>query len=130
MHNLKPGDKHADARIQHFSIISNGVQNRMGHSARGQHPPLVSPDQLKPGDWTYEDTKTAYYIAIDPAKKLADCHIEIPTRPIGVNVSVSCAHLVLRNIKITLFIEELHQAFVDRATHDDGVNRHRFPSLG
>jgi len=104
MRNLKPGDKNNSFLVNRFFIVLDGVQNRMGHSSKGHHPPFVSPDQLKPGEWTYEDAKTAFYIAIDPAKKLADYHIEIPIRMMGVTITGSCSHLVVRNINTTHFL--------------------------
>lgn len=103
---LTAGNKSNAATIQRYFMMWDGVQNRMGRSSKGFQPALPAPDQLKPGEWTYVDFETAFYIAIDPAKKLADYKIETPVRQNGAGIGGTCKHWVLRNINATHVIND------------------------
>jgi len=103
---LKVGSKGNAATSQRYFMVWDGAQNRMGRSSKGSQTPFVALDQLKPGEWTYVESEIAFYIAIDPAKKLADYKIEAPIRQNGVSISGTCTHWVLRNINTTHVIND------------------------
>jgi hypothetical protein len=132
---LKAGSKSNDSITRRFFMMWNGVQNRMGRSSKGHQTPLVPLDQLKPGEWTYVDAETAFYIAIDPAKTLADYHIEPAVRLNGVSVSGTCEHWVLRNINTTHVINDgfnihghsedfVFENITSTECGDDGISEH------
>ena len=89
------------SQVSRFYFLFDGVPNHMGRSSKGVHAPFKKPDDLKPGEWTFVQTEGAYYIQIDPARKLADCRIEVPVRLNGVQISGKCSHLVIRNLTAT-----------------------------
>ncbi|MFT4092316.1 MAG: DUF1565 domain-containing protein [Niabella sp.] len=121
--------------IQRYFMMWNGVQNRMGRSSKGTVQPLIDPDKIRVGEWTYEDSKTAFYIATDPEKKLSDYYIETPIRQNGVGFGGTCKHWIIRNIHVTHFINDgfnIHGNCEDlvfeniTATEcgDDGISAH------
>ena len=106
------------AIIGRWFFIFDGKMNHMGRTSKGPKQPFKNPDQLQPGEWTFvEDTTKpkqtakgpadgrhmpgAFYIKIDPAKKLADYHIAAPMRSNGVAIYSRCEHLVIRNVTAT-----------------------------
>ena len=90
-----------DAVSRRWFFLYDGRINRMGRTLKGKSAPYKKPAELTPGEWTYERSENAYYLKIDPAKKLADYRIEYPARGAGVQVSGDCAHLVIRNLVTT-----------------------------
>ena len=121
--------------LTRYNMLWNGVQNRMGRSSKGYLPPFLAVDQLKAGEWTYIDSESAFYIAIEPGKRLADYHIELPVRLNGVSVIGNCSHWVIRNINATHVINDgfnIHGRTEDfvfeniTATEcgDDGISAH------
>jgi hypothetical protein len=135
LRDLKVGSKANAATIQRYFMMWNGQQNRMGRSSKGYLTPLVALDQLKPGEWTYVDDETAFYIAIDPAKKLADYQIEPPIRQNGVSIIGTCEHWVLRNINTTHVINDgfnmhghvedfVFENITSTECGDDGISAH------
>ena len=132
---LTVGSKSNAATIQRYYMMWDGVQNRMGRSSKGFQPELPAPDQLKPGEWTYVDSETAFYIAIDPAKKLADYRIETPVRQNGAGIGGTCKHWVLRNINATHVINDgfnihghtedfVFENITSTECGDDGISAH------
>ncbi len=101
MRGLVAGNRNNDATTRRFYMLWDGRQNRMGRSSKGHQEPLLSPDQLTPGQWTYNDAETAFYFAIDPKKKLADYLIETPVRENGVTIRGTCEHWIVRNVNVT-----------------------------
>jgi len=105
--------------------------NHMGRTSKGPSKPLKKAEELQVGEWTYvpdepivrkseggrpwdaRTLKGAFYIKIDPAKKLADCRIEAPIRSNGVSLSGRCEHIVVRNVTST-------------HVHNDGFNIHGY----
>ena len=100
----------ADACVGRFSFIFDGKLNRMNHSVKAPAVPWKAPVDLKPGEWTYEPPPNKlfgrYYVKIDPAKKLADCQIEMPVMVSGVQVDGTISHLVFRNITVTHVVND------------------------
>lgn len=90
-----------DAVIERWFMLFDGKMNHMGRCRKGKSLPLKTVTDLAVGEWTYEAARNAFYVKIDPAKKLADCRIEAPIRSEGVQISGDCSHLVIRNLTST-----------------------------
>ena len=87
-----------DAVVERWFMLFDGKMNHMGRTRKGKSVPLKKTADLQPGEWTYEAAGHAFYVKIDPAKRLADCRIEAPLRSDGVQISGDCSHLVIRNV--------------------------------
>ena len=90
-----------DAVVERWFMLFGGKMNHMGRSRKGKSVALKKIADLQPGEWTYEASGHAFYVKIDPAKRLADCQIEAPLRSDGVQISGDCSHLVIRNVIAT-----------------------------
>ena len=90
-----------NAVVERWFMLFDGQMNHMGRSRKGKSLPLKKIAELQPGEWTYEVAKHAFYVKIDPAKKLAEYRIEVPLRSDGVQISGDCSHLVIRNVIAT-----------------------------
>ncbi|MCX6898628.1 MAG: HEAT repeat domain-containing protein [Verrucomicrobia bacterium] len=119
------------ANLGRWFFVFDGKMNHMGRTSKGPSAPLKKAEELAPGEWTYvpdapivrkseggrpwdaRQLKGAFYIKIDPAKALADYHIEAPLRSNGVSLSGRCEHLVIRNVTST-------------HVHNDGFNIHGY----
>ena len=132
--DIKKGRDNSFITRRYF-MLWNGRQQRMGRSSKGRLPPLPALGELKPGEWSYVDAEAAFYIAIDPAKKLSDYAIEAPVRQNGVAVRGTCLHWVLRNINTTHVINDgfnLHghmddfifENITSTECGDDGLSAH------
>lgn len=137
---LKAGLPSTDATMMRFFMRWNGQMNRMGRSCDGDLPPFVDTASLKLGQWTYVESQTAFYIAIDPNRKLEDYNIEIPTRQNGVALGDTCNHWIIKNINIEHVINDgfnIHGHAEDvtfehiTATEcgDDGISAHEDCSI-
>lgn len=89
------------AIIGRYFFRFDGRMNHMGRSSKGRHAPWKKPQDLQPGEWTFQDSDKAFYLKIDPARQLADYRIEAPLRSNGVGISGRCEHLVIRNLTAT-----------------------------
>ncbi|MBN2456322.1 MAG: hypothetical protein JXB29_07300 [Sedimentisphaerales bacterium] len=89
-----------------FCFIFNGKLNRMGHSLKAPSIPYKKPEELQPGEWTYQKDEQAFYIKIDPTGKLGDYNIEFPIVVTGVQVHGTISHLVFKNITVTHVIND------------------------
>ncbi|MBI5687800.1 MAG: HEAT repeat domain-containing protein [Verrucomicrobia bacterium] len=119
------------ANLGRWFFVFDGKMNHMGRTSKGPSKPLKKAEELAPGEWTYvpdapivrkstggrpwdaRTLKGAFYIKIDPAKKLGACRIEAPIRSNGVSLSGRCEHLVIRNVTST-------------HVHNDGFNIHGY----
>ncbi len=90
-----------DAIIERWFMLFDKQMNYMGRTRKGKLSPLKNTADLQAGEWTYEKEGHAFYVRIDPVKRLADYRIEAPLRPDGVQISGDCSHLVIRNIGAT-----------------------------
>ncbi|SDU29456.1 hypothetical protein SAMN05444156_3124 [Verrucomicrobium sp. GAS474] len=137
---LKPADKNNAFILQRYIMIWDDKPNRMGRTSKGRHEPFVPVEKLQPGQWTYVDAEAAFYVAIDPAKSLADYAIESPTRLNGVGISGTCEHWVVKNVRVSRVINDgfnLHGHTRDfvfeniEATEcgDDGISEHEDSEL-
>ena len=127
------------AVIQRYFFLWDGKPNHMGRCSKGIRPPLPPVDALQPGQWTYVEDEAAFYLAVIPGTKLADCQIEVPMRMNGVTIQGTCAHWVLRNLNVTHVINDgfnIHGHAKDftyediTATEcgDDGFSQHQGPN--
>ncbi|MBM4044844.1 MAG: DUF1565 domain-containing protein [Planctomycetes bacterium] len=91
----------SDAIVGRFYFIFDGQMNHMGRTSKGPKRPWLKPEELKPGEWTYVKDDHAFYVKIEPGKKLGDCRIESPARSNGVSFSGECNHFVIRNVIAT-----------------------------
>lgn len=89
------------AIIGRYFFRFDGQMSHMGRSSKGRHLPLKKPQELQPGEWTFQDSDQAFYLKIDPARRLADYRIEAPLRSNGVGISGRCEHLLIRNVNAT-----------------------------
>lgn len=102
-------EKLPNSTLGRFFFVVDGRQNRMNRSSKGAKSPLPAVGDLQPGEWTHADG--AFYMAFEPGKTPADHVIEAPVLQDGVAFRGHCSHWVVRNLKITRFI-------------NDGVNLH------
>lgn len=125
-----------DDIIRRFFFLFDGKQQRMGRSSKGNRRPLPSLDTLQPGQWTYVDSETAFYVAIEPGKTLSDAHIEAPVRCNGVAITGTCNHWVIRNLNTTHVYNDgfnihghtedfLYQDITSTECGDDGFSQHQ-----
>lgn len=92
---------HNNAVIARFYFIFNGKMNHMGRTSKGLQVPFKPPNELSPGEWTYQKDEHAFYIKTEPGKSLAKYRIEAPMRANGVSFSGTCEHIVIRNLIAT-----------------------------
>lgn len=87
--------------IWRFFFVFDGKMNRMGTCMKGKSIPLKAPSDLLEKEWTFVAPEKAFYIKIDPTKKLADYNIEIPVRPNGVSIHNATDYLIVKNLVTT-----------------------------
>lgn len=88
--------------VWRWFFLFDGKMNRMGRCMKGTNAPYKNPADLSPGEWTYQQNDGhAFYVRIDPAKKLGDCRIATPWLVNGVSVHGANHHLVIRNLTAT-----------------------------
>lgn len=87
--------------IWRFFFVFDGRMNRMGTCMKGKSIPLKAPQDLQDREWTFVTAEKAFYIKIDPAKKLADYNIEIPVRSNGVSIHNTTDYLIVKNLTVT-----------------------------
>ena len=87
--------------IWRFFFVFDGRMNRMGTCMKGKSIPLKTPGALQDKEWTFVTAEKAFYIKIDPAKKLADYNIEIPVRSNGVSIHNAADYLIVKNLTAT-----------------------------
>jgi hypothetical protein len=129
---------HCDsAVVGRFFFRFDGAMQHMGRTSKGPSAKLKEPMLLKPGEWTFVpaelkvearelvDAKDvarvkeqahaegAFYLKIDPAKKVSDYRIEYPARSSGVQVSGRNENIVIRNLEV-------------RHVYNDGYNIHGY----
>lgn len=93
--------------VERFSFVIDGKLIRMNHSVKAPGVAWKAPADLKPGEWTYQkEDEHAFVIKIDPAKKLADCRIEMPVLVSGVQFAGSISHVVIKNLTVTCVIND------------------------
>lgn len=99
-----------DAVVGRFSFVFDGKLNRMNHSIKAPGVPWKKPEELKPGEWTYQEPEShlfgTYFIKIDPAKKLTDSKIELPMINSAVQIHGDVRHLVIKNLTVTHVIND------------------------
>lgn len=137
---LKAGTPTTEATMFRFFMLWNGKMNRMNRSCDGLRTPFVDTARLKPGEWTYVDASTAFYIAIEPGRKLQDYQIEVPMQQNGVSINGTSNHWVIRNINVEHVINDgfnIHERCEDIAFEnitatecgDDGISAHEACSI-
>lgn len=85
--------------VRRWFMVFDGKVNRMGRCMKGDNAPYKAPADLKPGEWTYQQhDEHAFYIRVDPSRKLADCLVEVPWEVNGVSVHGANHDLAVRNL--------------------------------
>lgn len=79
----------------------DGQLSHMGRKSKGTRAPFKEPAALQPGEWTCVPKENAFYVRIDPTKKLAECRITAPLRCNGVGFSGTNQHILVRNVCAT-----------------------------
>jgi hypothetical protein len=101
-----------DAVMVRWFFLWNGKMNLMGRTSKGKKAPFKKPDELQPGEWTFEMDKDrspqptkqlfgTFFLKLPPGQKLADARIAAPMRSAGVQFSGDNAHLIIRNLTCT-----------------------------
>ncbi|HOF18893.1 MAG TPA: hypothetical protein PK082_08280, partial [Phycisphaerae bacterium] len=102
-----------DSVIQRVFFLFKGRMQRMGRTSKGAKAPFKKPEDLRPGEWTFQAGSNSFYVRIAAGESLADAAIEIPYRANGVAIrGKKNEHLVLRNLTVTHFLNDgynLHQ---------------------
>jgi hypothetical protein len=86
-------------RIYYF--LFDRKMNRMGRSRKGPNTPFKQPNDLLENEWTFTDHDSTFYLRINPAKKLADCKIELPVRSNAVAISGTTSNITIRDLICT-----------------------------
>jgi hypothetical protein len=100
------------AILGRWFFLWDGKMNHMGRTSKGKKAPFMTPQELKPGEWTFVRDPArdkagstqifgAFFIRLADGQKLADARIFIPVRSAGVQFSGVNAHLVIRNLTAT-----------------------------
>lgn len=87
--------------IWRFFFVFDDKMNRMGTCMKGKSIPLKAPGDLQEKEWTFVTEEKAFYLKIDPVKKLSDYNIEIPVRSNGVSIHNDTDYLIVRNLTAT-----------------------------
>ncbi len=87
--------------IWRYFFVFDGKMNRMGTCLKGKSAPLKEPPALQEAEWTFVAAEKAFYLKIDPAKKLADYRIEIPVRANGVSIHHTADFVTIKNLTAT-----------------------------
>ena len=101
-----------DAMLGRWFFRFAGRMIHMGRTSKGKSAPFKKPEELSPGEWTFEkDAARAlpnnpqvfgtFFIRLKSGESLADAQIEVPVRSGGVQMGGNNAHLVIRNITAT-----------------------------
>lgn len=110
------------AMLARWFFLWNGTVNRMGQASKGKSEPLIAPEDLSPGEWTFvrdlsrdipesRQIFETFYLKIAPGKSLEEESIFVPVRSAGVQFSGDNTHLVIRNLTA-------------RYPYNDGFNIH------
>lgn len=125
-----------DSVIQRMFFLFDGQAQHMGRTSKGYLAPFKEPQELKPGEWTFQSGSNAFYVCLAPGQALADAHIEIPYRACGVATrGAGNGHFIVRNLVATHFLNDgfnLHGECVDARFEnigayengDDGFSAH------
>ncbi|MDB6120250.1 MAG: hypothetical protein JWO08_4031, partial [Verrucomicrobiaceae bacterium] len=89
------------AVLGRFFLIWSGKANHMGRTSKGTSKPFKKAADLTVGEWTYTPEDDTVYVKIDPKQGLDEAKIRYPLRSAGVAESISCSHLVVRNVIAT-----------------------------
>ncbi len=117
-----------------FFFVFDGKMQRMGRTCKARCAPFKKPEALAPGEWTFDEGSSAYYIKTD-GRSLADCKIEYPSLLNGVALSGNCSNIVIRGIAATGVVNDgfnIHgrssnlrfESIVAFECGDDGVSAH------
>ena len=92
--------------IARYFFVINGKLNSMGRCMKGKSAPLKKKEDLKNKEWTFVASEKAFYMKIDPAKKLADCDIRVPIRMNGVSIHHKADYIIIRDITAKNFVND------------------------
>lgn len=102
------------AILWRWFFLIDGKVNRMRRVLKGKSEPFLKPDELKPGEWTFNGNHTkskggsdsdkargSFFIKLKPGQTLKQGNIRFPVRSAGVQLSGNNAHLIIRNLTAT-----------------------------
>ncbi len=87
------------ARLMRVFLIFDGKIQHMGRTSKGKKLPFKKPEDLQPGEWTFDDESKSFYIKVDG--KLEDAKVEAPYRMNGVAIhggKGGVMHVIIRNL--------------------------------
>jgi hypothetical protein len=101
-----------DAMLGRWFFRFAGRMNHMGRTSKGRSAPFKKPEDLSPGEWTFQKDPAralpnnpqvfgTFFVRLQPGESLADARIEVPVRSGGVQLGGDNAHLVIRNLTAT-----------------------------
>lgn len=102
-----------DAIVDRWFFVMEGSLNRMRRCSKGPSEPLKSPQDLKPGEWTFtkdiERTRIAragyihgsFWLRLPVGQSLAEAKIEVPLRTAGVLIRGTSSYIVVKNLTTT-----------------------------
>jgi hypothetical protein len=100
------------AIIDRWFFLWDGRANHMGRTAKGKKAPLVRPEELKAGEWTFARDSSreqpssreifgTFFLKLAAGQTLDAACIAAPVRSAGVLMRGDNKHLVIRNLTAT-----------------------------
>jgi hypothetical protein len=126
----------SDFQMQRMFFVVDGAVQRMGRTSKGAKAPWKKPEDLQPGEWTFDVGSKAFTIRLAPGRAIAASGFEIPVRLNGVAINgTHNANVVIRHLTVTRVINDgfnLHEHAQNvRLEHiaaydcgDDGFSAH------
>lgn len=122
-------------RSKRYFMIINGKAQRMGTYYKLKRPPFKKVDQLKSGEWTYDDSEKALYVKVPPGITLNDISAPLNNPHSGVMIQGNCENIIVRNLIVENFINDgfnihgnckniVFENITARNCGDDGLSAH------
>ena len=92
--------------IARYFFVIDGQLNSMNRCMKGKSAALKKKENLKNNEWTFVTSEKAFYLKIDPAKKLVECDIRVPIRMNGVSLHHTADYIIIRDITAKNFVND------------------------
>lgn len=105
--SLEPGNaQRNNPQVNRMFFVFDGQPVLMGRSSKGSRAPFKKPEDLQPGEWTFDNAEAVFYIAISPNQSLEDARIEVPVLQNGLATRGTTNHWRIRNLKVKRFVND------------------------
>ena len=97
----------AEALTMRMFFVFDGKVQRMGRSSKGIRAPFKEVKELKPGEWTYQESEKAFYVKVDGT--LEDARVEAPYLRGGVEISgnrTAVTNVVIKNLIVCRVVND------------------------